>query len=90
MATRHTLEQDTRTRSAIRTSQLVNRLQSFALGENDPQTGKPVNMDPTRVKAAIALLKKTLPDLNATTLSGEDGAPLFQGLQVSFVKSEKK
>lgn len=47
----------------IKTSQLVNRLSAFALSELDAQSGRPVEMSPAQVKAAIALLKKTLPDL---------------------------
>lgn len=47
----------------IKTSQLINRLNGFALSEDDPQTGRPVDMSPAQVKAAIALLKKTVPDL---------------------------
>jgi hypothetical protein len=39
----------------IRTSMLVNRLQDYALGKCE--------MTPTQVKAASAVLSKTLPDL---------------------------
>lgn len=49
----------------IRTSQLVNRLEGFALNELDPQSDKPIDMSPAQVKAAIALLKKTMPDLSS-------------------------
>lgn len=31
----------------------------------DAQTGRPVEMSPAQVKAAVALLKKTLPDLQS-------------------------
>ena len=57
----HRLTDDTRKK--IQTSLLVNRLNAFALSQPDPQTGAPVDMTPTQVKAAIALLKKTIPDL---------------------------
>ncbi len=50
-------------REKIKTSQLINRLNAFALREPDPQTGEVVEMSPAQVKAAIALLKKTVPDL---------------------------
>lgn len=63
MAARLNPQQDARTRDLIRTTQLVKRLEGFALRENDPQTDKPVKMTPGQVKAAIALLKKTMPDL---------------------------
>ena len=50
-------------RQQIQTTQLVKRLNAFALSELDEQTQKPVDMSPTQVKAAVALLKKTVPDL---------------------------
>jgi hypothetical protein len=71
MAARLNPQQDARTRSAIRTSQLVNRLQSFALSDIDPVSKSPVKMDRDQITAALGLLKKTLPDLVATQLSGE-------------------
>lgn len=54
---------DDETRKKIQASQLVNRLRDHALGE--------VDMTPTQVTAALGLLKKALPDLQATELSGE-------------------
>lgn len=54
---------DQSVREKIKTSLLVNRLQSFALQEADPQTGKPVEMTSAQMRAAVALLKKTIPDL---------------------------
>jgi hypothetical protein len=54
---------DQSARDKIKTSSLINRLQAFALSEPDPQTGNPVEMTPAQAKAAIALLKKTIPDL---------------------------
>lgn len=76
MAARLNPQQDERTRSAIRTTQLVKRLQDFALGQLDPQTEKPVRMNRDQVNAALGLLKKTLPDLVSTTLSAPDGGPV--------------
>ncbi len=58
-------------REKIQTSQLINRLNGFALQHEDPQTGKPVEMSATQVKAAIALLKKTVPDLTQVEMSAE-------------------
>jgi hypothetical protein len=52
-----------RHRDIIRTTQLIKRLQGYGLGEIDDQSGKPVDMSPAQVKAVIALLKKTVPDL---------------------------
>jgi hypothetical protein len=58
------LEQQERTRAAIQTSQLVNRLQDFALGVEG------VDVDSGRLKAIEILLRKSLPDLQAVTISG--------------------
>lgn len=49
-------------RERIRTSLLVRRLWQHALGE--------VEMTATQVRSAEILLRKTLPDLTATELSG--------------------
>ncbi len=70
MAARLNLRQQEQTRSAIQTSQLVNRLQSFALGEND------VEIDAPRLKAIEILLRKSLPDLSSITVAGDDDNPL--------------
>jgi hypothetical protein len=77
------LQQD-QTRAAIQTTQLVKRLQIFALGGNDPQAapdengeGRPLELDALRIKAIEILLRKSLPDLSSVTLSGDpDGAPI--------------
>ena len=50
-------------RAKIQTSQLINRLTDHALGT--------VDLSPTQVRAIEILIKKTLPDLSAITLSGE-------------------
>lgn len=52
-------QQSERSRSAIATTQIIKRLNSFVLGEKD------VKMTPHQITAAIALLKKTLPDLQS-------------------------
>ena len=56
-------QQDERTRSAIQTSQIVNRLTSLINGT--------VEMPPHAVTAALGLLRKTLPDLTSVEHSGE-------------------
>jgi hypothetical protein len=61
---------DARTRLKIKTSQLINRLQNFALGA-DPEA-----MSHGQVRAAIALLRKTVPDLQSTALTDADGGQL--------------
>lgn len=72
MAVRLNPKHDERTRSKIQTSQLCNRLNLFALGLPDPGSpnGKPVEMSDTQVRAALGLLRKTLPDLAVTTIEG--------------------
>ncbi len=62
--------QQEQTRAAIRTTQLVKRLQAFALGETGDQ-GEKVDIDQTRLRAIEILLKKVLPDLSAVETSLE-------------------
>lgn len=57
-------------REKIKTSQLVNRLQDFALDGVDPKTGDPIQIDAPRLKAIEILLRKSLPDLSAVTHEG--------------------
>lgn len=71
MAARLNPKHDQRTRDKIRTSQLVNRLEAFVFGQKDGKTKKVVEMTAQQVNAALGLLRKTLPDLQATELSGE-------------------
>lgn len=59
-------------RLKIKTSQLVNRLQDFALGGVDPKTGDHIEIDGVRLKAIEVLLRKSLPDLSTVTLQGGD------------------
>lgn len=56
------IRHDDETRSKIQSSQLVNALMNHVLGENDMTT--------TQVSAALGLLRKTLPDLSMTELTG--------------------
>lgn len=55
-------------RDKIRTTQLINRLQDHALGGCE--------MTKTQVSAAVALIRKTVPDLSVQQLTGEDGGPV--------------
>lgn len=86
MAARLNPRQDERTRSAIKTSQLVNRLQGFALSEADKQTGRPIEMTGDQVRAAIGLIKKTLPDLQSVVVQGDEDKPLRAKMEVVFVR----
>ena len=63
-------------RLKIKTSQLVNRLQDFVLGESDPKTGELIEIDAPRLKAIEILLRKSLPDLSSVTLQGDDENPI--------------
>lgn len=56
------IRHDDETRAKIQTSQLINRLTEHALGN--------LSLEPTQVRSIEILLKKTLPDLTATELSG--------------------
>jgi phage/plasmid primase-like uncharacterized protein len=69
MATRLNLRQQEQARSAIQTSQLINRLQGYALGEI-------AEIEAGRLRAIEILLRKTLPDLQAITISGDEENPL--------------
>lgn len=69
-------EQQERTRAAIKTSQLINRLQDFALGAKDPKTEDPIEIDSNRLRAIEILLRKSLPDLANIQHSGDPDAPV--------------
>lgn len=57
-------------RAKIQASQLVNVLQKHALGKDESE------MSPSRLKAIEILLRKSVPDLSAVTLSGDENNPL--------------
>ena len=73
------LQQD-QTRAAIQTTQLVKRLQAFALGQKDPNSpdpdAGPLELDASRIKAIEILLRKSLPDLSNVEITGGDGGPV--------------
>jgi hypothetical protein len=81
MAARLSPKHDDKTREKIKTSQLVNRLNAFVLGEADPTTKEPVDMSSVQVTAALGLLKKTLPDLTAGQMVHDVSDPLKELLQ---------
>lgn len=84
MAARKLSKLSPRHRDAIKTSMLINRLQGFALSEDDPQTNKPVVMSSDQVKSAIALLKKTIPDLAVVQHQGDADNPIRTSIMVGF------
>lgn len=57
------IRHDEETRAKIKTSQLLNRLQDHAFDKCD--------MSATQIRAAEICLRKTIPDLTATELTGE-------------------
>jgi hypothetical protein len=72
-------DQDTRER--IKSGQLITRLENHTFTHpNDPKYAQHIMAD-SQVRAALGLLKKTLPDLNATTLGVNEGDPLLELLK---------
>jgi hypothetical protein len=55
-------------RAKIQTSQLINRLTDHALGK--------VELEATQVRSIEVLLRKSIPDLSAVSLTGPDGGPV--------------
>lgn len=55
-------------RAKIKTSQLINRLQGHADGK--------VDLSRTQIKAIEILLKKSIPDLTSTEISGPGGGAI--------------
>lgn len=77
MAARKNLPHSDRTREKIRASMLLNRLEKFVEGK--------VKMNAPQVTAALGLLKKVVPDLQAVTHDGNIdhkvvGEVVFRGL----------
>lgn len=72
LLTKHQQEQ---VRAAIKTTQLVKRLQHFALDDEDEWGGR-VDIDPLRLRAIEVLLKKSLPDLASMQITGDEENPV--------------
>lgn len=68
-------------RDKIRTSMLINRLQNHVAGR--------VEMSASQVRAAEILLRKRLPDLNSTELSGPGGGPVEVATPLSTEKGRE-
>jgi hypothetical protein len=58
-------------REKIQVSQLINRVQDYALGKLGDE-----EVSSNRLNAIKLLLAKTLPDLSSVEMSGLNGAPL--------------
>jgi len=54
-------------RDRIQTTMIVKRLEKHVNGE--------VELTPSQVTAGLGLLRKTIPDLGALTVSGDENAP---------------
>lgn len=65
MAARLRAPHQAEVRAKIQSSQLINALTNHVFGKND--------MKATQVNAALGLLRKSVPDLTNTTLTGPDG-----------------
>ena len=90
MAPRLNPQQDERSRAAIKTTQLVKRLNCFALEEPD-DAGNIVELDPQRLKAIEILLRKTLPDLSAIQMDAtHDVSDPLRELLEAVSKSGKR
>ena len=69
-------KQDIRCRSAIQTTALLHRLNDFALQKPCRYSGQMFQMTDTQVRAALGLLRKTIPDLAVTELRGDPDRPV--------------
>lgn len=80
MAARLNARHQDAVRLKIKASQLVNRLTSHTLGK----LKRP--MDSSQVAAGLGLLRKCLPDLAQTELTGKNGSPLFDKVERVIVR----
>lgn len=63
-------------REKIQTSMIINRLTAHVKGE--------VELTPSQVTAGLGLLKKTAPDLQSTTLVGDENNPIKHAVEHSL------
>jgi hypothetical protein len=61
-------------RQKIATSQLINRLQTFALADPDDPAGP--RLTRTQAMVALSLLRKVLPDMQSIEVSGNSDQPI--------------
>jgi hypothetical protein len=69
-----------KTRERIRTSMLINRLEDHVFGRCE--------MTLTQVKAALSVLRETLPDLKPVKLVYEDALSNTYGIRASYHSSD--
>lgn len=67
-------------RAKISTSQLINRLTEHALGN--------IELSQSQVRAIEILIKKTLPDLSAIQLSGDEDNPVEVVTRIELVDGD--
>lgn len=67
-------------RKKIKASMLINRLSDHALSE------KPL-MEASQIQAANILLRKAIPDLTSTEISGNPDKPLQHKVTIEFVRA---
>lgn len=65
-------------RTKIQTSQLINVLENHALGKTE-------DLPNSRLKAIEILLNKTLPNLQATEISGDVDSPVMHQIQFKII-----
>jgi hypothetical protein len=70
MAARLRAKHQDEIRTKIQTTQLVKRLENYALNDSEAEISS------GRLKAIEILLRKSLPDLSATQLTGADGGAI--------------
>lgn len=86
MAARTTkIKHDDRTREKIRTSQLINRLHDHVFGQGSGKSKKSIDISQTQLKSIEILLRKSLPDLTAVTLTGDKDNPAFAVIERRIV-----
>jgi len=83
LAARKQLWHPDEVRQKIQASQLINRLMKHV------NSDKPI-MDSSQVTAAVKLLGKVLPDLSATTLSGDPENPVQTVTKIELVALRAK
>lgn len=79
-ARKRTIRHSDEVRARIQASQLINRVQSHAMGL--------IEMTATQLKAAKILLDKSLPDLSRVEMSGPDGDAIPTSVTITHVKPQ--
>jgi hypothetical protein len=66
-------------RAKIANSQILKRLIDHVEGKTE--------MTPTQVSAGLGLLKKVMPDMTATEITGAEGGPVqIAGVELAFIR----